>query len=125
MKPYLFLPFVREALEKKFEDDPFISVYSTNTYLVARAGGHHLKVVVKSAPEGKFSGHLLVHLLGRGYSVFVVHPERLEGLLILYTKPLPFSRIPDTLDWPTLNLAATSKVYLPLYVLELEGGEGL
>jgi hypothetical protein len=27
------------------------------------------------------------------------------------------------LDWPTLNLAATSKVYLPLYVLE--GGEGL
>ncbi len=121
MRPYLFLPFVREALEKRFEDDPFVAVYATNTHLVARAGGHHLKVVVKSAPEGKFSGHLLVHLLSRGYSVFVVHPERLEGLLILYTKPLPFSRIPDVLDWPTLNLAATSKVYLPSYALE--GGE--
>jgi len=121
MKPYLFLPFVREALEKKFEDDPFISVYSTNTYLVARAGGHHLKVVVKSAPEGKFSGHLLVHLLGRGYSVFVVHPDRLEGLLVLYTTPLPFSRTPDVLTWETLNLAAVSKVFLPAYTLE--GGE--
>jgi len=123
MRPYLFVPLLREALEKKFEDDPFIDVYATNSYLVARAGGHRLKIVVKSAPGGTFSGHLLVHLLGRGYSVFVVHPERLEGLLILYTKALPFSRIPDTLDWPTLNLAATSKVYLPSYALE--GGEGL
>ncbi len=122
MRPFLFLPFVREALEKRFEDDPFVAVYATNSYLVAKAGGHHLKVVVKSAPEGKFSGHLLVHLLSRGYSVFLVHPERLEALLILYTKPLPFSRIPDTLDWPTLNLAAVSKVYLPSYALE--GGEG-
>jgi hypothetical protein len=123
MRAYLFLPFVREALEKRFEDDLFIDVYATNSYLVAKAGGHRLKVLVRSAPEGRFSGHLLVHLLSRGYSVFVVHPERLEGLLILYTKPLPFSRIPDTLDWTTLNLAATSKVYLPLYVLE-GGGEG-
>jgi len=123
MRPHLFLPFVREALEKAFEDDPFISVYATNTHLVAQAGGHRLKVLVKSAPGGTFSGHLLVHLLGRGYGVFVVHPERLEGLLILYTKALPFSRIPDVLDWPTLNLAATSRVYLPAYVLE--GGEGL
>ncbi len=121
MRPYLFLPFVREALEKRFEDDAFIDVYATNSYLVAKAGGHRLKVVVKTAPGGTFSGHLLVHLLSRGYSVFVVHPERLEGLLILYTKPLPFSRIPDTLDWPTLNLAAISKVYLPSYALE--GGE--
>jgi len=122
MRPFLFLPFVREALEKRFEDDPFIDVYATNSYLVAKAGGHRLKVVVKTAPGGTFSGHLLVYLLGRGYSVFVVHPERLEGLLILYTKALPFSRIPDTLDWPTLTLAATSKVYLPSYALE--GGEG-
>jgi hypothetical protein len=122
MRPYLFLPFVREALEKKFEEDAFIDVYATNTYLVARAGGHRLKVLVKSAPGGTFSGHQLVHLLSRGYGVFVVHPERLEGLLILYTKALPFSRIPDTLDWPTLSLAATSKVYLPSYALE--GGEG-
>jgi hypothetical protein len=121
VKPFLFLPFVREALEKKFEDDSFIDVYATDSYLVARAGGHRLKVVVRTAPGGTFSGHVLVHLLSRGYSVFVVHPERLEGLLILYTKALPFSRIPDTLDWPTLNLAATSKVYLPAYVLE--GGE--
>jgi len=124
MKPFLFLPFVREALEKRFEDDPFVAVYATNSHLVAKAGGHRLKVLVRAAPGGTFSGHLLVHLLNRGYSVFVVHPERLEGLLILYTKPLPFSRIPDTLDWPALTLAATSKVYLPLYVLELEGGEG-
>jgi hypothetical protein len=123
MKPFLYLPFLREALEKAFEDDPSVAIYATNSYLVAKAGGHHLKVVVKSAPEGKFSGHLLVHLLSRGYSVFLVHPERLEGLLILHTKALPFSRIPDTLDWPTLNLAAVSKVYLPMYVLE--GGEGL
>jgi hypothetical protein len=123
MKPYLFLPFVREALEKKFEEDPFISVYSTNTYLVAKAGGHRLKVLVRAAPEGRFSGHALVHLLGRGYNVLLIHPERLEGLLILYTKALPFSRIPDVLDWPTLNLAAVSKVHLPFYVLE--GGEGL
>ncbi len=121
MRPYLFLPFVREALEKKFEDDPSISVYATSSYLVAKAGGHHLKVVVKSAPEGKFSGHLLLHLLSRGYGVFLVHPERLEGLLILHTKALPFSRIPDTLDWPTLNLAAVSRVYLPAYTLD--GGE--
>jgi hypothetical protein len=121
MRPFLYLPFVREALEKAFEDDPFISVYSTNSYLVARAGGHRLKIVVRKAPEGRFSGPLLVHLLSRGYGVFVVHPKRLEGLLILYTKPLPFSRIPDTLDWPTLTLAATSKVYLSAYVLE--GGE--
>jgi hypothetical protein len=121
MRPYLFLPFLREALEKTFEDDAFIDVYATNTYLVARAGGHRLKIVVKGAPEGKFSGHLLLHLLSRGYGVFVVHPDRLEGLLILYTKPLPFSRTPDELDWPTLNLAATSKVYLSAYVLE--GGE--
>lgn len=121
MKPFLYLPFLREALDKAFEDDPFITVYSTNSYLVAKAGGHRLKIVVKGAPEGKFSGHLLLHLLSRGYGVFVVHPERLEGLLILYTKPLPFSRIPDTLDWPTLNLAATSKVDLPAYLLE--GGE--
>jgi hypothetical protein len=122
MRSFLFLPFVREALEKRFEDDPFIDVYATNSYLVARAGGHHLKVVVKSAPEGKFSGHLLVHLLGQGYGVFVVHPERLEGLLVLYTKPLPFSRTPDVLTWETLNLAAVSKVFLPAYALE--GGEG-
>ena len=122
MRPYLFLPFVREALEKKFEEDAFIDVYATNTYLVARAGGHRLKVLVKSAPGGTFSGHQLVHLLSRGYSVFVVHPERLEGLLVLYTTPLPFSRTPYELDWKTLNLAAVSKVYLPAYVLE-EGGE--
>jgi hypothetical protein len=118
MRPFLFLPFVREALEKKFEDDPFIDVYATNSYLVARAGGHRLKIVVKTAPEGKLSGHLLVHLLSRGYGVFVVHPERLEGLLVLYTKPLPFSRTPDVLSWETLNLAAASKVYLSAYVLE-------
>ncbi len=121
MRPYLFLPFLREALEKAFEDDPLITVSSRSSYLVAKAGGHHLKVVVRKAPEGRLSGHQLVYLLGRGYGVFVVHPERLEGLLILYTKPLPFSRIPDTLDWPTLNLAAVSRVYLPMYVLE--GGE--
>jgi hypothetical protein len=64
---------------------------------------------------------VLVHLLSRGYNVLLIHPERLEGLLILYTKALPFSRIPDVLDWPTLSLAATSKVYLPSYALE--GGE--
>jgi len=122
MRPYLFVPFLREALEKKFEEDAFIDVYATNTYLVAKAGGHRLKVLVRAAPGGTFSGHLLVHLLGRGYSVFVVHPERLEALLILYTRPLPFSRTPDVLTWETLNLAATSRVYLPAYVLE--GGEG-
>jgi hypothetical protein len=124
MRPYLFVPFLREALEKAFEEEAFIDVYPTNTYLVAQAGGfRRLKVVVRKAPEGRFSGHQLVYLLGRGYEVFVVHPERLEALLVLHTKPLPFSRIPDVLDWPTLSLAATSKVYLPLYVLELEGGE--
>jgi hypothetical protein len=121
MRPFLYLPFLREALEKTFEEDPSISVYSTNTYLVAKAGGHHLKVVVRKAPEGRFSGHLLVHHLSRGYGILLVHPDLLEGLLVLYTKPLPFSRVPDELDWKTLNLAATSKVYLPAYVLE--GGE--
>ena len=122
MKPYLFVPFLREALEKAFEEDAFIDVYATNSYLVAKAGGlRRLKVVVRKAQEGRFSGHQLVHLLNGGYNVFLIHPERLEGLLILYTKALPFSRIPDTLDWPTLNLAATSKVYLSAYVLE--GGE--
>jgi hypothetical protein len=124
MKPFLYLPFLREALEKAFEDDPFVAVYATSSYLVARAGGHRLKVVVRTAPEGKLSGHLLLNLLSRGYGVFVVHPDLLEGLLVLYTKPLPFSRTPYELDWPTLKLAATSKVYLPAYVLELEGGEG-
>jgi hypothetical protein len=123
MRPYLFLPFVREALEKRFEDDAFIDVYATNSYLVAKAGGHRWKIVVKSAPEGKFSGHLLLHLLSRGYGVFVVHPERLEGLLVLYTTPLPFSCTPYELDWKTLNLAAVARVYLPAYLLE--GGEGL
>jgi len=54
MRPYLFLPFVREALEKRFEDDPFVAVYATSSYLVAKAGGHRLKIVVKTAPEGKF-----------------------------------------------------------------------
>jgi hypothetical protein len=122
MKPYLFVPFLREALEKAFEDAPFVAVYPTKTYLVAQGGGLcRLKVVVKTAPEGRFSGHLLVHLLSRGYNVLLIHPERLEGLLILYTKPLPFSRTPDVLNWETLNLAATSKVYLPSYALE--GGE--
>ncbi len=126
MRPFLFLPFVREALEKAFEEDAFITVYSTNSYLVARAGGHRLKIVVKAAPEGKLSGHLLLHLLSRGYGVFVVHPDRLEGLLVLYTTPLPFSRTPDVLTWETLKLAAVSKVHLPFYALEgLEGGEGL
>jgi hypothetical protein len=121
MRPYLFVPFLREALEKKFEEDAFIDVYATNTYLVARAGGHRLKVLVKSAPGGTFSGHVLVHHLSRGYGLLLVHPEHLEALLVLHIKPLPFSRIPDTLDWPTLNLAAASKVYLPSYALE--GGE--
>jgi len=122
MRPYLFVPFLREALEKAFEDHSF-AVYPTETYLVAQAGGlRRLKVVVRKAQEGRFSGHQLVHLLSRGYGILLVHPERLEGLLILYTKALPFSRIPDTLDWPTLNLAAVSRVYLPMYVLE--GGEG-
>jgi hypothetical protein len=121
MKPFLYLPFLREALEKAFEDDPSISVYSTNSYLVAKAGGHRFKVLVRAAPEGRFSGHALVHLLSRGYGVFVVHPDHLEALLVLYTKPLPFSRTPDELDWKTLNLAAVSKVYLPAYILE--GGE--
>jgi hypothetical protein len=120
MRPYLFVPLLREALEKAFEDDPFVAVYATNSYLVAKAGGHHLKVVIRKAPEGRLSGHQLVYLLGRGYGVFVVHPERLEALLVLHIKPLPFSRIPDTLDWPTLSLAATSRVYLPAYVLEGE-----
>ncbi len=123
MRPFLYLPFLREALEKAFEDDPSISVYSTNTYLVAKAGGHRFKVLVRAAPEGRFSGHQLVHLLSRGYGVFLVHPELREGLLVLYTKPLPFSRVPDELDWKTLKLAAVSRVYLPFYVLE--GGEGL
>jgi len=121
MRPFLYLPFVREALEKRFEDDAFIDVYATNSYLVAKAGGHRLKVLVRKAPGGTFSGHVLVHLLGRGYALFLVHPELREGLLVLYTKPLPFSRVPDELDWKTLNLAAVSKVYLPMYVLE--GGE--
>jgi hypothetical protein len=122
MRPFLFLPFVREALEKAFEDHPFLAIDATKTYLVAQAGGlRRLKVVVKSAPGGTFSGHLLVHLLGRGYGVFVVHPDLLEGLLVLHTKPLPFSRTPYELDWPTLNLAAVSKVHLPFYALE--GGE--
>jgi hypothetical protein len=120
MRPYLFVPFLREALEKAFEDDPFISVYATNTHLVARAGGHRLKIVVKGAPEGKFSGHLLLHLLSRGYGILLLHPERLEALLVLYTKPLPFSRVPDVLTWETLSLAAASKVYLSAYVLEGE-----
>jgi hypothetical protein len=123
MRPFLFLPFLREALQKAFEDDPFVAVYATNTYLVAQGGGHRLKVVVRKAPEGRFSGHQLVYLLGRGYGVLVVHPDLLEGLLVLHTKPLPFSRTPYELDWKTLNLAAVSKVYLPAYVLE-EGGEG-
>jgi hypothetical protein len=124
MRPFLFLPFLREALEKAFEDDPSISVYSTSSYLVAKAGGHRLKVVVRKAPGGTFSGHVLVHHLSRGYGILLVHPDLLEGLLVLYTKPLPFSRTPYELDWKTLNLAAVSKVYLPAYVLE-EGGEGL
>jgi hypothetical protein len=124
MRPYLFVPFLREALEKAFEDHSFVDIYATKTYLVAQGGGLcRLKVVVRKAEEGRFSGHVLVHLLSRGYNVLLIHPERLEGLLILYTKALPFSRIPDVLDWPTLNLAATSRVYLPAYVLE--GGEGL
>jgi hypothetical protein len=121
MRPYLFLPFVREALEKRFEDDPSISVYATSSYLVAKAGGHRFKVLVRAAPEGRFSGPLLVHHLSRGYELFLVHPELREGLLVLHTKPLPFSRVPDELDWKTLNLAAVSRVYLPMYVLE--GGE--
>jgi hypothetical protein len=119
MKPFLFLPFVQAALEKKFfEDAPFVAVYATSSYLVANAGGHRWKIVVKSAPEGKFSGHLLLHLLSQGYGVFVVHPDLLEGLLVLHTKPLPFSRVPDELDWRTLDLAAVSRVHLPAYVLE-------
>jgi len=122
MKPFLYLPFLREALEKAFEDDPSISVYSTNSYLVAKAGGHRFKVLVRAAPEGRFSGPLLVHLLSRGYGLLLVHPDRLEALLVLHTKPLPFSRTPDVLTWETLNLAATSKVYLSAYVLEGGGG---
>lgn len=118
MKPFLYLPFVREALGKAFEDDPFVMARDTNSYLVAKAGGHRLKIVVKSAPEGRFSGPLLVHLLGQGYGVFLVHPDLLEGLLVLHTKPLPFSRTPDELDWQTLRIAAVSKTYLPAYVLE-------
>jgi hypothetical protein len=121
MRPFLFLPFLREALQKAFEDDPSISVYSTNSYLVAKAGGHRFKVLVRAAPGGTFSGHLLVHLLSRGYGLLLVHPEHLEALLVLHTKPLPFSRTPDELDWQTLRIAAISKTYLPAYVLE--GGE--
>ncbi len=124
MRPYLFVPFLREALEKTFEDAPFVAIDATETYLVAQGGGlRRLKVVVRAAPGGTFSGHVLVHHLSRGYGLFLVHPDLLEGLLVLYTKPLPFSRTPYELDWPTLNLAATSKVYLPSYVLE--GAEGL
>jgi hypothetical protein len=123
MRPYLFLPFVREALEKRFEDDAFIDVYATNSYLVAKAGGHRFKVLVRAAPGGTFSGHVLVHHLSRGYGLFLVHPDLLEGLLVLHTKPLPFSRTPYELDWKTLNLAAVARVYLPAYLLE--GGEGL
>jgi hypothetical protein len=74
--------------------------------------------VVRTAPEGHFSGPVLLHLLDRGYGVFLVHPQRLEGLLLLYTKPLPFSRTPDVLDWETMTLAAASRVHLPAYVLE-------
>jgi len=121
MRPYLFVPFLREALEKAFEDDPLITVSSRSSYLVAKAGGHHLKVVVRKAPGGTLSGHVLVYHLSGGYGLFLVHPDLLEGLLVLYTKPLPFSRTPYELDWKTLNLAAVSKVYLPAYLLE--GGE--
>jgi hypothetical protein len=54
MKPFLYLPFLREALEKAFEDDPFVAVYATNSHLVAKAGGHRLKVLVRAAPGGTF-----------------------------------------------------------------------
>jgi len=118
MRPYLFLPFVKEALEKAFEDDHPPMVYATTSYLVAKAGGHRFKIVVRPAPKGSFSGHVLVHLLSRGYGVFIVHPEREEGLLVLYTKPLPFSTTPEVLDWQTLNLSAVSRVFLPAYAFE-------
>lgn len=121
MRPYLFLPYVQQALEKAYEEDTPPLLYATRTHIVARAGGHRFKIVVRTAPEGKFSGHLLLHLLDRGYGVFIVHPERLEGLLVLFTRPLPFSSTPEVLDWQTLSLSAASKVYLPAYAVEEVG----
>jgi len=80
MRPYPFLPFLKEALEKAFEDDPFVDIYATSSYLVAKAGGHRLKVVVKGAPGGVFSGHLLVHLLSRK-SIYGLLPGLLPWVL--------------------------------------------
>jgi hypothetical protein len=58
MRPYLFVPFLREALEKNLRGCPLRIVYPTKTYLVAQGGGLcRLKVVVRKAPEGRFSGH--------------------------------------------------------------------
>lgn len=114
--PFALTPFILESLEEALGTSPYLS-YVSSKKLGVMAGGLYLRVFPKEAPNGLFSGQELVDHLRKGKNLFLVNPGLHEGLLFLYLRPLPFSQIPEVLDWPTLTLAAASKVHLPAYAL--------
>lgn len=117
MSPYTLTPFVLEAIEKALPGTSPLPAYTTSKKISVIAGTLYLRVFPKEAPNGLFSGQELVDHLRKGKNLFLVNPGLHEGLLFLYLWPLPFSQIPEVLDWPTLTLAAASKVHLPAYAL--------
>ena len=117
MSPYTLTPFVLEAIEEALGTSPCLS-YISSKKIGVMAGGLYLRIVVKEAPDGTFPGHDLVNYLAKGKNLFLVNPIAREGLLFLFTKPLPFLEVPEILAWSTLTLAASAKVRLPAYAVE-------
>jgi hypothetical protein len=117
LSPFILTPFVLRALEEVF-DAPPTRFYTSYKQISVYVGGLYLRVVVEEAKDGLFSGHDLVDQLKRGNNPFLVYPEAREGLLFLYTRPLPFFHTPETLDWRALTLASASKIAVPAYAFE-------
>ncbi len=118
--PFALTPFILESLEKALGTSPYLS-YVSSKKLGVMAGGLYLRVLVKEAPHGTFPGQDLVDHLAKGKNLFLVNSIAREGLLFLFTKPLPFARAPEVLGWRDLTLAASARVHLPAYAVEEVG----
>ncbi len=115
MNGYLLAPFVQQAFERAFPEASPQLVYVSSKKLSFQVGPLYMRVVIEEALDDFLPGQRFLQLLGRGYNPFLVHPERLEGVLILHLRPLAFSKVPDRLSWDLLRSAAASIICLPEY----------
>lgn len=118
MKPFILTPFVKKALDTAFPEVPSSIVYVSSHQVAARLGLQYLRILVRETEGNLFPGEEILRFFAKGYNLFLVNREKSEAVLLLFLKPLPFERVPEVLDWPTINLAAVSRVHLPVHVLE-------